>query len=61
MAPQRSATGNDAALCPLPAPQAVKELKKGGVRGKLVGGISLDGQAPKAIPWVGGPWVRALL
>lgn len=40
MALERSATGNDAALCPLPAPQ--------GWRRGTGGSISIDGQAPKA-------------
>lgn len=53
MAPERSAMGNDAALCPLPAPMLEKSWRRGWMGG-LVGGISLDGQAPKAAPWVGG-------
>lgn len=52
MAPERSAMGNDAALCPLPAPMLEKGWRRGWMEG-LVGGISLDGQAPKAAPWRG--------
>lgn len=43
MAPERSATGNDAVLCPLPAPR----LWKGGEGGGGTRDVSLDDQTSR--------------